>query len=57
MQADGGMKFPLPLTMKWSFDGSRRSPSAPTVINVKPLLDLEEVAEPALYDLLEVGIF
>ena len=51
------MKFLLSLTMKWSFDGSRRSPSAPTVINVKRLLDLEEVAEPALYDLFKVGIF
>ena len=51
------MKFPLSLTMKWSSEGSRRSPNAPTVINVKHLFDLEEVAEPALYDLLEVGIF
>ncbi|MCG8653584.1 MAG: hypothetical protein MI861_27350 [Pirellulales bacterium] len=51
------MKFPLPLTMKWSSEGSRRSPSAPTVINVKPLFDLEEVAEPALYDVFKVGIF
>ena len=43
--------------MKWSVDGSRRSPSAPMVINVKRLLDLEEVAEPVLYDLFKVGIF
>ncbi|MCG8648418.1 MAG: hypothetical protein MI861_01215, partial [Pirellulales bacterium] len=27
----------------------------PTVIKMKPLLDLEEVAEPALYDLFKVG--
>ncbi|MCG8651532.1 MAG: hypothetical protein MI861_16945 [Pirellulales bacterium] len=48
------MKFPLSLTMKWSFDGSRRSRSAPTVVNMKPLLDLAEVEEPAFF---EVGIF
>ena len=47
------MKFPLSLTMKWSFDGSRRSRSAPTVVNVKHLFDLAEVEEPAFF---EVGI-